>query len=105
MIRTLTAAVLAGLAAVSLANGAQAQNTNCGPEKTIVDLVMSPKYNEDQLLVLGSPKGQLKLYANLVTGSWTLIGFPVAMPGVVCVIGAGVKIDLSALPLKKGTNL
>nr|MBA3752667.1 hypothetical protein [Nitrospira sp.] len=97
------AASLAVLAAASMP--AMSQSPPCGPKASILGAILSPKYGEAELMILRSPPGDVRLYSNMTTGSWTLIGFPNSAPSMACILGAGNKIDLSKLPLKKGTNL
>ena len=85
MIRTLTAAVLAGLAAVWLAPVAEAQ-TACGKRETIVKM-LSDKFSEQRHG--GGTSGQsslIEVYTS-PSGTWTIIAS--GARGFSCVIAAG----------------
>ena len=91
--------LLAVLAIVALAVPAQAQQ-GCGPAAGLLEILTGPKYREAPFLTLGGERGPFRLFVNLATQTWTLVGFPAAQPNVACIIAGGKGIERSALPMQ-----
>jgi len=74
-----------------LSTPAIAQPMLCGPKDKVID-GLAEKHGETGMIELGNSDGTAvwSLYANIKTGTWSLIGFP--SPTVACFIGSGKSI-------------
>ena len=77
----------------------------CSPKDQLLDLITGQKYREVPFLILGGSTGARQLFVNLVTGSWTIIGFPTALPNMACVLDTGIGIKKAPLPEIRKTPL
>lgn len=90
--RWVAAALLALVPQVALALA-------CGPRAEMIN-VLAGKYGEQPVSVATSGPNAVQVYANLQSGSWTVVMFMAARPDVACVIAGGEDFDL--LPIEKG---
>lgn len=96
--------VLAAALAVSLAVPALAQGRNCGPRSIFVEN-LAEKYQETrQSIGLAANNTVLEVFANLETGTWTIL--ITSANGVTCAAASGGEFSLTATaPAPTGERL
>ena len=88
--------------AVVFATPAMAQQ-GCGPAAGLLEILAGNKYREAPFLTLGAERGAFKLFVNLGTETWTLVGFPKDQEGIACIVAGGQGIAREALPETRRT--
>ena len=97
--------LLAGLFLTLASAGALAAvQPACGPKQELVT-ILETKYKEAPFFKMRSNHGPVELWANLLTGSWTLIMFPKTAPGLGCLYVGGTELHPGKLPSPAGTGL
>ena len=78
--------------AMTLANTAPKEESGCPPKAEIED-VLKERYGEGLIFSGMTEAGEVRLYLNKTTGSWTLAGVPNVQPSGMCPLmgGAGGK--------------